>query len=281
MSKIAIVTDSTGDLPQDLIEKHNIKIVPLFVNFGEESFADDGVDITIKEFYEKLKDIKVLPKSSQPTPAAFVTAYNEVLKDNDSIISIHISKKMSGTIASAEMAKKELGKDIEIVDSLLVHLPLGILVVKAAELASRGKSKEEILAFIEEFKNKIKILFIPRNLKHLIMGGRIGRAKGLIASLLEINPILTVHEGEVSQYKTTRRWSQAKTELIESIKTMVKKPENLIVYVADSDAEESGNEMFERIKAEIHPKEIYRSFIGPVVGTHLGPGGVGITFYEE
>jgi DegV family protein with EDD domain len=281
MSKVAIVTDSTGDIPQDLIEKYNIKIVPLYVNFGEESFMDNGVDITIKEFYEKLKDIKVLPKSSQPTPADFIAAYNDVLKDNDSIISIHISKKMSGTIASAEMAKKELGKDISIVDSELVHMPLGALVIKTAEFASQGKSKEEILGFIEEFKKKVKILFIPRNLKHLIMGGRIGRAKGLIASLLEINPILTIHQGEVSQYKTTRRWSQAKTELIESMKSMVSKPENLIVYVADSDAKEAGDEMLDRIKAEVHPKEIHRSYIGSIVGTHLGPGGVAITFYEE
>ncbi len=281
MSKVAIVTDSTGDIPQDLIEKYNIKIVPLYVNFGEESFVDNGVDITINEFYEKLKDVKVLPKSAQPTPAAFVTAYNEVLKDSDSIISIHISKKMSGTIASAEMAKKELGKDIEIIDSGLVHMPLGALVVKAAELASQGKSKEEILKFIGEFKNKIKILFIPRNLKHLIMGGRIGRAKGLIASLLEVNPILTIHLGEVSQYKTTRRWSQAKTVLIESMKSMVEKPQNLVVYVADSDAKEAGEEMFARIKTEINPKEIYRSYIGSIVGTHLGPGGIAVTFYEE
>jgi DegV family protein with EDD domain len=281
MSKVAIVTDSTGDIPQDLIEKYNIKVVPLYVNFGEESFSDNGVDITIKEFYAKLKDIKVLPKSAQPTPAAFIAAYNDVLKDNDSIISIHISKKMSGTIASAEIAKKELGKDIEIVDSGFVHLPLGVLVVKAAELAKQGKSKEEILGFIEEFKNNIKILFIPRNLKHLIMGGRIGRAKGLIASLMEINPILTIHLGEVSQYKTTRRWSQAKTELIESMKSMIKKPENLVVYVADSDAKEEGDEMLKRIKAEINPKEIYNSYIGSVVGTHLGPGGVAVTFYEE
>jgi DegV family protein with EDD domain len=281
MSKVAIVTDSTGDIPQDLIEKYNIKVVPLYVNFGEESFSDNGVDITIKEFYAKLKDIKVLPKSAQPTPAAFIAAYNDVLKDSDSIISIHISKKMSGTIASAEIAKKELGKDIEIVDSGFVHLPLGVLVVKAAELAKQGKSKEEILGFIEEFKNNIKILFIPRNLKHLIMGGRIGRAKGLIASLMEINPILTIHLGEVSQYKTTRRWSQAKTELIESMKSMIKKPENLVVYVADSDAKEEGDEMLKRIKAEINPKEIYNSYIGSVVGTHLGPGGVAVTFYEE
>jgi EDD domain protein, DegV family len=281
MSRIAIVTDSTGDIPQDLIEKYNIKIVPLYINFEEKSFTDDGVDITLKEFYEKLKDAKVLPKSSQPSPADFVAVYTDVLKDNDSIISIHISKKMSGTIESAEIAKKELGKDIEIVDSELVHLPLGVLVVKAAELASQGKSKEEILAFIKELKNKISILFIPRTLKYLIMGGRIGRAKGLIASLLEIRPILTVHLGEVSPYKNTRRWNQAKTELVESMKSMIKKPENLIVYVSDSDAKEAGDEMLERVKAEVNPKAVYRSYIGPIVGIHLGPGGVALTFYEE
>ena len=201
MSKIAIVTDSTADISRELIEKNNIRVIPLYVNFEDASYVDDGVSITNQQFYEKLRNVKVLPKTAQPTPNDFMQAYKDVLKDNDSIISIHISKKMSGTIDSAEMAKKELaGEDIVIIDSGLVHMPLGVVVLKAAEFAGKGKSKEEIIEAIDKLRQQMTILFIPRNLKYLIMGGRIGRARGLIASILEINPILTLHLGEVSQY---------------------------------------------------------------------------------
>ncbi len=281
MSKISIVTDSTSDIPIDLIKKYNIKVVPLYVNFEDKSYIDDGVDITVSQFYEKLSQAKVLPKSAQPSPSDFVKAYNEVLESCDSIISIHISKKMSGTIDSAEMAKKELGKDITIIDSELVHIPLGLCVLKAAQLAQEGKSKDEIVNAVNEFRNKVNVLFIPKTLKYLIMGGRIGRAKGLIASILEINPILTLHLGEVSQYKTTRRWNQAKNELVESIKNMVKDPSKMYAYVSDSNAKEEGDDLLERVKKEINPKEIKRTYIGAIVGIHLGPGAVAVTFYEE
>jgi DegV family protein with EDD domain len=215
MSKVAIVTDSTADIPKDLVERYGIKVIPLYVNFEDRSYLDDRVDITSKQFYERLRSVKKQPTTSQPTPQDFIKAYSELLKENGSIISIHISKKMSGTYNSAEMARKELSdSDIEVIDSELVHIPLGILVIKAAELARDGKSKEEILDAINKLKQKITVLFIPSTLKYLIMGGRIGRAKGLIASVLEIRPILTLRLGEVSQFKTTRRFSQAKNELI-------------------------------------------------------------------
>jgi DegV family protein with EDD domain len=282
MNKIAIVTDSTADIPKDLIEKYKIKVVPLYINFEDRSYLEDGVDITSKQFYEKLKNAKKQTTTSQPTPQDFIKAYSELLKDNEAIISIHISKKMSGTFSSAEMARKELsGSDIEVIDSELVHLPLGILVIKAAELAREGKSKEEILKAINELKQKINILFIPSTLKYLIMNGRIGRAKGLIASVLEISPILTVHMGEVSQFKTTRRLSQAKNELINSMKNTIKDTNRLMVIVSDSDAKAEGDEMTERIKETFNPKQIMQAEIGAVVGNNLGPGGIAVTFYEE
>src|SRR4030043_1887982 len=165
MSKIAIVTDSTADIPKDLIEKFKIKVIPLYVNFEDRSYLEDGLDITGKQFYEKLKEAKKQVTTSQPTPQDFLKAYNELLKENETIISIHISRKMSGTFASAEIARKELvGKDIEVIDSELVHMPLGILVIRAAELALGGKSKEEILKTINDLKQKISILFIPNTL---------------------------------------------------------------------------------------------------------------------
>jgi len=282
MSKTAIVTDSTADIPKDLTEKYRIRVVPLYVNFEDKSYLDNGVDITSKQYYEKLKNVKKQPTTSQPTPSDFVKVYSELLKENDSIVSIHISKKMSGTFNSADMARKELSdKDIEVIDSELVHMPLGILVIKAAELSQEGKSKEEILKAINDLKQKVTVLFIPSTLKYLIMGGRIGRAKGLIASVLEIRPILTLHMGEVTQFKTTRRFSQAKNELINSMKTMVKDAGKLMVIVSDSDAKAEGDEMAERIKETFHPKQIMRAEIGAIVGNNVGPGALAVTFYEE
>ncbi|MDD3818551.1 MAG: DegV family protein [Actinomycetota bacterium] len=282
MSKVAIVTDSTADIPEDIVDKLKIKVVPLSVIFGEKSYLVDGKEITISEFYKKLRSAEKLPTTAQPTPEDFIKVYTGILKESESIISIHISKKMSGTINSTEIAKDKLpGKDIEIIDSELVSYPLGCLVVKAAELALEGKSKEEILEVIYDLKSKIKVLFIPSTLEYLKKGGRIGKAKGLIASLLEIKPILTINDGEVSQFKTTRRWNQAKAELIDSMKDMVKNPENLIVAVGDSDFKEEGEEMYEKVKETFNPKEILRHDIGVIVGTHLGPESLSVTFYEE
>lgn len=281
MNKVAIVTDSTADIPKDLVERHGIKVVPLYVNFDDRSYIDDGVDITSKQFYERLRSVKKQPTTSQPTPQDFIKAYSELLKENGAVISIHISKKMSGTFSSAEMARKELSEcDIEVIDSELVHMPLGILVIKAAELARDGKSKEEILDAINKLKQKITVLFIPSTLKYLIMGGRIGRAKGLVATVLEIRPILTLHMGEVSQFKTTRRFIQAKNELISSMKSIVKDTNKLTVIVSDSDAKAEGDEMAKRIKEAFNPKQFMRAEIGAVVGNNLGPGGIAVTFYE-
>ena len=282
MSKIAIITDSTSDIPEDMVKELDLKIIPLTVNFGEESFLDNGKDINKKDFYNKVRSSEKLPTTTQPTPKNFIELYSDTLKTSDSIISIHISKKMSGTINSAEMARKELpGRDIEIIDSELVHMPLGFLAIKAAQLAQQGRSKEEILKEVYDLKSKIKVLIVPSTLEYLKKGGRIGKAKGLIASLLEIKPILTIHDGEISQFKTARRWNQAKTELINSMKTMVKNPENLIVSIGNSDTKDDATEMYERIKETFNPKKIINVDIGIVVGTHLGPGGLGITFYEE
>lgn len=282
MSEVAIVTDSTSDIPKETVDKLNITVVPLKVIFGDESFLDDGKQITIGDFYKKIRVSEKLPTTTQPTPKDFIEIYTNLLKESKSVISIHISKKMSGTINSAELAKKEMpGKDIEIIDTGLVSYPLGFVVTEAARLAHEGKSKEEILKRVNELKSKVKVLFVPSTLEYLKKGGRIGKAKGLIASLLEIKPILTIHDGEVSQFKTTRRWNQAKTELINSMETMIENPQNLVAAVGDSDAREEGEEMYERIKETFKPKKISRFTIGVIVGTHLGPGGLCSTFYEE
>ena len=282
MSKIAIVTDSTSDIPKNMVNENQITSVPLSVIFEEETFLDDGKQITTEEFYKRLRSAEKLPTTTQPTPKDFVDVYNKLLEDHDRILSIHISKKMSGTINSAEMAKQQMpDAPIEILDSEYVHMPLGFLVLEAAKIAKVGGPYDEILSTIDGLKNKMNELFVPSTLEYLKKGGRIGKAKGLIASLLEIKPILTLHDGEVSQFKTARRWNQAKTEIINSMETLISDPSKLIVSVGDSDTEEDGAEMYDRIKEKFNPKEIFRVNIGTVVGTHLGPGGIAISFYEN
>lgn len=282
MARVAIVTDSTADFPAEYIVKYNITVVPLSVIFDQTAYVDNGVDISIDEFYEKLKVSKKLPTTTQPTPADFSLVYEKLLKDHESIISVHISKKMSGTHDSAEAAKKELGPtcDITVIDSEVTTIALGLIILKAARLASEDKTKDEVLAAINDLKSKINTLFIPRTLEYLQKGGRIGRAKGLIASLLEIKPVLTLHLGEVSQYKTTRRWSQAKNELASSMQNMLKGTGKLTVALADADLKEEGDEVYSKIIELFVPAFAIRTTIGCIVGTHLGPG-LAIAFYEE
>jgi DegV family protein with EDD domain len=282
MPKVAIVTDSTADFPVEYIEKYDITVVPLSVIFDETAYIDNGIDITKDEFYGKLKTSKKLPTTAQPTPADFAAVYEKLLKDHESIISVHISKKMSGTHDSAEAAKKELGptSDITVIDSGVTTIALGLIILKAARLASEDNIKEEVLKEINDLKSKIDTLFIPRTLEYLQKGGRIGRAKGLIASLLEIKPVLTLRLGEVSQYKTTRRWNQAKNELTSSMQGMIKGTGNLKVAVADADLRDEGDEVYSRIMKLFKPSFAIRTTIGCVVGTHLGPG-LAIAFYEE
>ena len=281
MGKIAIVTDSTADIPQDLIKKFNIVVVPLTVSFGEEFFKVDGIELTNEEFCKKLETSKELPKTIQPSPGDFVETYKKLFQNYDQIISIHISKKMSGTLDSAQIAKKEFpDKVIEVIDSELVHMPLGFIVLEAADMAIKDFDLDKILARIQFLKQNMHSLFIPRTLEYLQKGGRIGRAKSLVASLLEIKPILTLNLGEVSPYKNTRRWNQAKEEIINSMKNILPNPKNLTVSVGDLNLRQDGEEMFERIKKELNPKKILRVNFGPIVGAHLGPA-IGITFYDR
>jgi len=147
-------------------------------------------------------------------------------------------------------------------------------------MADKGYDLKSIVERVNYLKPEMKSLFVPKTLEYLQKGGRIGRAKSLIASLLEIKPILTINLGEVSPYKNTRRWNQAKDEIISSMKSIIPEPKNLIVSVGDLDLKEDGEEMAQRIKKELHPSELIRVDFGIIVGAHLGPA-IGITFYDS
>ena len=280
MGRIAIVTDSTSDLPTGLATARDIKIIPLSVIFEGKKYIDDGKSIHLKEFYQRLKNSNEMPMAAQPSPGEFIRIYTELLKDHDGIISIHISSKLSGTYNSAILAKKQLNNpDIQVIDSGMVHMACGFMALEASRLVSKAINIEDVIKGIDGFKKRIDSLFCPLTLDNLIKGGRMGRLKGIFASMLEVKPILTLKDGEIYLYKKARMWEQAKDAMVKAIKDSTEGSENIVISVGDVNAESEASAISERLKEEVGPKEIIRTNVGIVVGSHLGVGGLGITYH--
>jgi len=278
--RVGVLTDSTNDIPREICEKYDIEVIPLKVMFDKETYRDN-VDITPEEFYKKLKTSEKLPTTTQPTPAEFIQLYKKMSEKYDSIISIHISEKMSGTLASAFSAKSSLPDlDITIIDSKITSIPIGYIVMEAAKAAKEGKSKQEIIDMVNNKLEKIKILFLPKTLEYLKKGGRIGAAKSLLAVALKIQPILTVKEGEVAPYKNVRHWNRAKQELINIYKNVFNIKKGGVVIIGHSDNIEDAKDIETKAKDAFKPKEIYTWLIGCIIGTHLGPGAVALSYLE-
>lgn len=282
MESVAVVTDSTSDLPGNIYKGYNLTVIPLSVVFSNRTYLDDGVDIKEDDFYQMMQSSSEMPKSAQPTPGDFINTYGKLIKQGKEIISIHISRKLSGTLNSAELAAKQFEKgDIEIIDSELVHMPCGFMALKAAKMAAEGSKREDIIKELDVFRNKINSFFIPKSLDNLIKGGRINKIKGKFATILEIKPILTLKDGEVALYKNSRKWELAKKELLDSMESMIKDPKKLTVSIGDVGSDAEADEMEQKIRERFEPLEIVRTKIGIVVGAHLGIGGLGITFFED
>ncbi len=282
MADIAIVTDSTSDIPEVLRKRYNISVIPLTIHFGQEEYEDGGSALTMEEFYQKIKDSPHFPTTSQPSPGSFIQLYRKLLKDHKSIISIHISDKLSGTMGSALLAAEDMkGEDLTVINSKAAHAPLGLIVLRAARMNIGGSSKQEIIEETERMIKKVKAFILPRTLENLVRGGRIGKARSLLASMLDIKPILTLTEdGHIGMFKTVRSWNKAKAAAIGSIGDLITGKGSLIVSISDANAAEDVEEVEEEIKKQYSPEEIMKVKIGPVVGTHVGTG-IGITFYEE
>ena len=282
MADIAIVTDSTSDIPEVLRKRYNISVIPLTIHFGQEEYEDGGSALTMEEFYQKIKDSPHFPTTSQPSPGSFIQLYRKLLKDHKSIISIHISDKLSGTMGSALLAAEDMkGEDLTVINSKAAHAPLGLIVLRAARMNIGGSSKQEIIEETERMIKKVKAFILPRTLENLVRGGRIGKARSLLASMLDIKPILTLTEdGHIGMFKTVRSWNKAKAAAIDSIGDLITGKGRLTVSISDANAAEDVEEVEKEIKKLYSPEEIMKVKIGPVVGTHVGTG-IGITFYEE
>lgn len=276
---IRIVTDSTADLPAELLDQYRITVVPLKVIFNGEEPLLDSVDLNSDEFFRRQVEKREMSSTSQPTPAEFAAAYSRLAENGTSIISIHISSVMSGTVQSAKMAKEMLpGADIEIIDSRVTSMGLGLVVLEAARAAAGGKSKTEILALIENILSKIQVFFIVDTLEYLARGGRIGKAQAFLGTILNIKPLLYLKEGTIFPYEKVRGKAKAIERLVQVAEEMTggQKIKCSIVHGANPGGmEQLRQKLIERVDCE----EIVISKLGSVVGTHTGPGVVGIVFF--
>jgi DegV family protein with EDD domain len=266
---VKIITDSTADIPQAIVKELGITVLPEYLIFGDKSFRD-RVDITEDEFYDKLIHGKTQPTTSQPTPQDFVDTYNEIGKNADGIVAIHLSSHLSGTVNSAERAKKlvNLNCPVEVIDSKLVAMPLGMVVIMAARMAQAGKSYKEVVAASKSALSDVKFLAMFDTLEYLAKGGRIGKAKSLVGSLLNVKPLLTLKNGEFVPIAQVRSKAKGKEKLLEFSKGFKNIEDMSVVY---STTLEEAKELVKNI--ESFPTErIILARLGPVVGSHAGPG---------
>lgn len=275
---VKIVTDSTCDLPRELIEEYGISVIPLNVNFEGKSYQD-GVDLFPGTFYRMLSKAVSHPATSQPSPESFMRVYKKLTADGSDVLSIHISEKMSGTASSAKIAKRELNNNsIYIVDSGFVSIGLALIARECAILAKKGKGIDEIIALADEMKKKMKVYFAVDTLEFLKKGGRIGRASALIGGLFNIKPVLTVENGMVHPFSkevgTDRQFESLKVIVEDEFKK--NKYNELLIGFAYAGSEELLSKFIKVVGENVKPGNALVVEIGPVVGAHSGPGAVAV-----
>jgi fatty acid kinase fatty acid binding subunit len=277
----AVVLDSTSDYPEAPARFPNMRFVPLYVRFGDETYRD-YVELGPAEFFAKLRASPVLPATSQPTPQDFIDAYEE-LGSYERVYSLHVSSKVSGTYQSAALAAEEIGGDkVRVVDTLTASLAISMLAHAIQRRLARGTTDEEIEALVSRFRRDCGVVFTVETLEYLQRGGRIGRAAALAGTLLHVRPILGVKDGEVVAVARVRGRQKAIAEFERRFETATEDRPGLRVAIAHADAPEwvgTLSELVWRVRpnAEIE----FTATLGAVVSTHTGPGAVGFFWFQD
>lgn len=280
MSKVAVVTDSLAYIPPDLVKKHNITVAPQVLIWGDETFQD-GVDIQPDEFYRRLSTAKVMPTSSQVSPAALKTIFENLLDEGYDVQGIFVSNKLSGTIQSALQAKDMLPKakdKISIVDSLSVAMAMGFMVLNVARAAEDGAKLAECQKLAEKAIGHVGVFFTVDTLEFLRRGGRIGGAQALLGTALNIKPVLELRDGRVESVEKVRTKSKAMERVVELVVEKVAGRTPVHLAALHANAEALARTLLDAAVARVHPIEIVFACLSPVVGTHTGPGTVGLAF---
>jgi DegV family protein with EDD domain len=275
----AIVLDSTADFPEAPERFPNWRVVPLYVLFGDESYRD-YVDLTPEQFYAKLRTSENLPTTSQPTPGDFLTTYEE-LSGYERIYSLHLSAALSGTYQSARTAAEELGDQVRVIDSESASAAIAMLGLAIQRRLERGTTDDEIDELIRRFKADAGLIFTVDTLEFLRRGGRIGRASAWAGNLLHVKPILTIKR-EVVPLKRVRGNQKAMQEFVSEFTSTSEDTSTLKVGIAHADAPERAEQLKKMAHAERPHAEVeIVTTLGAVVGTHAGPGTIGLFWFDD
>ncbi len=281
MPKVAIVTDSSQYIPQDLIDKYSIHVAPLVVIWGEETL-NDGVDISPEEFYTRLGSAKIMPSTSQPTIPTFEKIFQDLHNKGYDILAVLISDKLSGTISSATQAKKLVpDANIEIVDSESLSMGLGFQVLSAARAAEKGASLEECKLAAERAKGQTGVVFVLNTLEFLHRGGRIGGAKRFLGTVLNMKPILGIVDGKVDSVDQVRTQKKALARLLDIIEERAQGHSKIHLATLHANNHEAAAALIKEAKTRINSVEDIFSELSPAIGTHAGPGALGLSYWFE
>ncbi|MBW7572998.1 DegV family protein [Caproiciproducens faecalis] len=277
---IKIITDSTSDIAFDRQEELGIKIVSLSVRFGDKEYVD-GVDLTKPQFFQMLRESAELPTTAQVNPERFEKIFAESVQNGDEVIGIFISSKLSGTYQSAVIAKQMLGaENIHLIDSLSVSFGLALLVYEMIKLRDAGKSAPEICSAVKELKKRQKFYAIIDTLKYLKMGGRLSASSAFIGSMLHIKPIIAIENGEIKAFDKKKGHKAAAQRIAEMMEQ--EKPDSAYrVFFGDSDAQQFINLLKDAVESVADISDSETVALGSVVGTHGGPGCVGISYIAQ
>lgn len=286
MSKVAIVTDSTAYIPNELSQGYPVHSVPLQIIWGQE-ILKDGIDITPNQFFDRLVNSKTIPTTSQPSPASFKEIYEKLAAQGFDILSVHISSKLSGTMDSATQARSMLPDvKIELVDSLTTSMSLGFPVITAARAAQQGASLAECKVIAEAACASSGVLFLVNTLEFLHKGGRIGGAAAFLGTALNLKPILEVVNGKIESVDKVRTWSKAVDRLLDVFEQRVnnRTPLHIAALYGGADTEPEAQALLERAKQRFGEGQVTEAVVtsvSPVVGVHTGPGVIGLCYQVE
>lgn len=271
---IRIVTDSTCDLPIEIINKYEITVIPIYVNLGEKSYQD-GIDLNRQEFYSKLESSRIVPSTSSPSIDSFVNAFTNLAnKGTDAILSIHVSSKVGGVFNVASLAAKSVKQGlVRPFDAGQISLGTGFIVATAAKMAQAGKDLHEIITRIQDLVERTYTFAIVDNLKFLQRSGRISQFKTMLGSLIHVKPLLQFHKG-VATVKVLRTTSSAIRYLLAAITSLGQLEKISVLHI---NAPEKANQLKEVLSKEFPGLSVSNAIeVNPAVGTHIGPGAVGI-----
>jgi DegV family protein with EDD domain len=278
MGKTVVVTDSTAYIPSELIVKHGLRVVPLSVVWGNE-VLQDGVDILPPQFYARLKTAKVMPSTSQTTPDEFKKLFKPILDAGDSILAVLISSKLSGTVDSAVQAREEFPKNrIEIIDTQTTAMALGFCALAAARAVQGGAELAEAAGVARKAMECSGEIFVVDTLEFLRRGGRIGGAAAFLGTALNMKPLLTVQDGKVAALGKVRTKKKATEHMLDLIEQRIGSRRPLRIGTLQAAAEAEALALLEMAKQRFHPEETVLSEVSPVIGTHVGPGTIGLAY---